>query len=165
MRGKNIAQCAAILTLSLYLLSGCASKKEWTKPGFIPDEFKQDYYECDREANIMASQQAGAMSSAVNPLAVYTITKRKFFNNCMLARGYDVKPVSSAPVAPHSDTTNIVAVTWTSANIRSGAGNEFPVVEIVKQGDKLTLVGENREWFNVRLVNGKEGWINSRVVK
>ena len=67
--------------------------------------------------------------------------------------------------APSSGTTTVVTVTWTSANIRSGAGNEFPVVTTVNQGDKLTVVGERGEWFNVRLEDGKEGWINSKVVK
>ena len=74
------------------------------------------------------------------------------------------KPITSTPVTPDSRTADIVTVTWTSANIRSGAGNEFSVVKTVKQGDKLTVVGEDREWFNVRLEDGKEGWINSRVV-
>jgi len=66
---------------------------------------------------------------------------------------------------PSSGTTTVVTVTWTSANIRSGAGNEFPVLTTVKQGDRLTVIGEHREWFNVRLEDGKEGWINSGVVK
>jgi N-acetylmuramoyl-L-alanine amidase len=35
----------------------------------------------------------------------------------------------------------------------------------VNKGDKLTIIGERGEWFNVRLEDGKEGWINSRVVK
>ena len=66
---------------------------------------------------------------------------------------------------PSLGTTTVVTVTWTSANIRSGAGNEFPVVTTVKQGDKLTVIGESGEWFNVRLENGQEGWIKSTVVK
>lgn len=66
---------------------------------------------------------------------------------------------------PSSGTTTVVIVTWTSANIRSGAGNEFPLVTTVKQGDKLTVIGESGEWFNVRLEDGKEGWIKSGVVK
>ncbi len=73
------------------------------------------------------------------------------------------KKVPASPLPPPS--TDFVVVTWTSANIRSGAGNEFPVVTTVKRGDRLTLIGEDREWFNVRLEDGKEGWINSRVVK
>jgi hypothetical protein len=66
---------------------------------------------------------------------------------------------------PSSGTTTVVTVTWTSANIRSGAGNEFPVLTTVNKGDKLTIIGERGEWFNVQLEDGKEGWINSRVVK
>ena len=75
------------------------------------------------------------------------------------------KPMTSTPITPSSSKTKIDTVTWTFANIRSGAGNEFPVVATVKQGDKLTVIGEQREWFNVRLEDGKEGWINSRAAK
>lgn len=74
------------------------------------------------------------------------------------------KPQIIAPVTPEP-RTNIIIVTGTSANIRSGAGNEFSTVGTVKQGDKLTLLGEHGEWFNVRLENGQEGWINSRFAK
>ena len=66
---------------------------------------------------------------------------------------------------PSSGTTTVVTVTWTSANIRSGAGNEFPVLMTVNKGDKLTIIGERGECFNVRLEDGKEGWINSRALK
>jgi uncharacterized protein YgiM (DUF1202 family) len=68
-------------------------------------------------------------------------------------------------IPPSSGTTTVVTVTWTSANIRSGAENEFPVLMTVNKGDKLTVIGERGEWFNVRLEDGKEGWINSRAVK
>ena len=68
-------------------------------------------------------------------------------------------------IPPSSGTTTVVTVTWTSANFRSGPGNEFPVLITVNKGDKLTIIGERGEWFNVRLEDGKEGWINSRAVK
>jgi len=73
-------------------------------------------------------------------------------------------PPTASPVTP-SPAANTVAVTGTFANIRSGAGNEFSIVSTVKQGDKLILLGEYGEWFNVRLENGLEGWINNRFVK
>jgi uncharacterized protein YgiM (DUF1202 family) len=63
-----------------------------------------------------------------------------------------------------SGTTAIITVTWTSANIRSGAGHEYPALMTVNKGDKLTIIGERGEWFNVRLEDGKEGWIDSRAV-
>lgn len=61
--------------------------------------------------------------------------------------------------------TNTVTVTGTFANIRSGAGNNFSIVTTVKQGDNLVLLGEYGEWFNVRLENGQEGWIDNRFAK
>ncbi len=75
------------------------------------------------------------------------------------------KPIASTSTIPPSSTTTVVTVTWTSADIRSGAGNEFPIVMTVDKGDKLTVIGERGEWFNVRLEDGKEGWINSEAVK
>jgi len=75
-----------------------------------------------------------------------------------------VTPIPSAIITP-PPAPNIVVVTGTSANIRSGSGNEFPIVTTVKQRDKLILLGEYGEWFNVRLENGQEGWINNRFVK
>jgi len=74
------------------------------------------------------------------------------------------KPQTITPVTP-PPVTSLVVVTGTSANVRSGTGNEFPIITTVKQGDKLILLGEYGEWFNVRLENGQEGWIIRRFVK
>jgi hypothetical protein len=75
------------------------------------------------------------------------------------------KPVTKTPATPSPGPVNIITVGWTFANIRSGAGDNYPVVTTVKQGDKLTVIGESGEWFNVRLESGQEGWISNRVVK
>jgi hypothetical protein len=75
------------------------------------------------------------------------------------------KPATATPTTPSPGAANIITVRWTFANIRSGAGDNYPVVTTVKQGDKLTVIGESGEWFNVRLENGQEGWISNRVVK
>jgi len=75
------------------------------------------------------------------------------------------KPVTTTPATPSPSATNILTVNWTFANIRSGADDNYPVVTTVKQGDKLTVIGESGEWFNVRLENGQEGWISNKVVK
>jgi hypothetical protein len=59
----------------------------------------------------------------------------------------------------------IVTVTWTSATIRSGAGNDYPVVNFVHQGDKLSVISELGKWLNVRSEDGRQGWISNNVVK
>jgi uncharacterized protein YgiM (DUF1202 family) len=74
------------------------------------------------------------------------------------------KLIKSTPITSPPGK-NKIAVTGTSANIRSGAGNEFSIITIVKQGDKLILLGEYGDWYHVRLENGQEGWINNRFVK
>jgi len=73
---------------------------------------------------------------------------------------YTEKPKISPP-----QSSNIVIVTGTSANIRSGVGNEYAIVTTVKQGDRLILIGESGEWFNVRLENGQVGWISNKFAK
>ncbi len=75
-----------------------------------------------------------------------------------------VETSSTSPSTVPSDR-KLVTVIWTFANIRSGVGNDYPVVKFVKQGDKLTLIGESGDWFNVRFENGQQGWISNRVVK
>jgi SH3-like domain-containing protein len=75
------------------------------------------------------------------------------------------KPITSTPVTRSMGTEKIVTVTWTFANIRSGAGNDYSVVTSVKQGDKLIVIGELGDWFNVRLEGGQQGWISNKVVK
>jgi hypothetical protein len=74
------------------------------------------------------------------------------------------KPPVVKPVTPPQGS-KYVTVTGTFANIRSGAGNDFPIVTTTKQGDKLILLGEYNEWFNVRLEDGQEGWINRMYTK
>ena len=69
---------------------------------------------------------------------------------------------SAPPEQPTTSETDVVTVTWTFANIRSGAGNDFSLVATVKQGDRLTVIGEDGDWLNVRLENGQVGWINSK---
>jgi phospholipid-binding lipoprotein MlaA len=59
----------------------------------------------------------------------------------------------------------IVTVNWTSVIIRSGGGNDYPIVTTVNQGHKLIVIGELGEWFQVQLESGQRGWVNNRVVK
>jgi len=73
------------------------------------------------------------------------------------------KPITSAPITPSSGRTKIF--TWTSANIRSGPGFNYPIITYARKGDKLIIMGEHEEWVNVRLENGQEGWISSKFLE
>jgi hypothetical protein len=75
-----------------------------------------------------------------------------------------VQPTESTPpTSPLQKRT--VSVTWTSVNVRSGPGDDTPIVTTVSQGDKLTVIGEYNDWFNVELQNGMKGWVKSGFVK
>jgi hypothetical protein len=44
-------------------------------------------------------------------------------------------------------------------NVRSGPGTKFRILEGVSTGDRLKVVSRKEEWTQVRLENGKSGWI------
>jgi hypothetical protein len=80
--------------------------------------------------------------------------------------GTAVRPTSLTPTstAPLSQEPS-VQVTGSSVNIRSGPGTGHNIVDSVNRGDRLILLGESGNWFQVRLPNGKEGWIFNKLVK
>jgi len=110
----------------------------------------------------------GAMR-ALDPATINATLQSKSSDiPCDLTKPQVTPPTRSTtltPVTPPMGTEKIVIVIWTFANIRSEAGNEYPVVTSVKQGDRLTVIGESGEWFNVRLEGGQQGWISNGVVK
>jgi uncharacterized protein YgiM (DUF1202 family) len=66
------------------------------------------------------------------------------------------------PVTP---PIQMVSVTASAVNIRSGPGMKNKVITTVKEGDELELLGESGSWLNVKLSNGMEGWIYQKLVR
>ncbi|MGI6361668.1 MAG: SH3 domain-containing protein [Bacillota bacterium] len=54
-----------------------------------------------------------------------------------------------------------VTITGNSVNVRSEASSSGSVVGKVSSGDKVSLVGQEGDWYKVKLTNGTEGWIAS----
>lgn len=116
-----------------------------------------------------------------NPTEVLTsFTEATFHEDFEMAariragRSFTPTPPAAKPQSalPEESTTSkavtssvVVTVTWTFANIRSEAGDDFSLVATVKRGDRLTVIGEDGDWLNVRLENGQEGWINSKMAR
>ena len=72
-----------------------------------------------------------------------------------------VEPIPE-PVVPE---TEMVSVTASVVNIRSGPGTKNKVVTTVRMGDELEMLGEEGSWYNVKLSNGTEGWIYKKFVQ
>jgi SH3 domain protein len=44
-------------------------------------------------------------------------------------------------------------------NLRSGAGNQFRILGVLKTGDSLQVLERSEKWTKVRTAEGEEGWI------
>ena len=51
-----------------------------------------------------------------------------------------------------------------TANIRSGPGMQYGVINAAKEGDKLEVIEEKGSWCNVRLPDGSTGWIYKNLI-
>jgi N-acetylmuramoyl-L-alanine amidase len=58
-----------------------------------------------------------------------------------------------------------VMVTGNTVNIRQSGNSAATVVDQVKSGDVLTVLSSQNDWYQVRLPNGKTGWIINWYVK
>jgi len=50
-------------------------------------------------------------------------------------------------------------------NIRSGADLSFPAVAVVRQGDLITVEGEEASWYRVALSDGTRGYVHKTFVR
>jgi len=60
-------------------------------------------------------------------------------------------------------TKPTVVVTAAMVNIRSGPAMSHDVVSRVKKDEALEFLGEQGEWFQVQLTDGRHGWIHRNV--
>jgi len=57
-----------------------------------------------------------------------------------------------------------VKVTSSKANLRSGPGTKYKVVERLKKGDSLDVLEKKGDWIRIRQKGGKEGWIHRLLI-
>jgi len=80
--------------------------------------------------------------------------------------GKAVQPASSTPASTTPSAQGpTVEVIGSSVNIRSGPGSSHSIIGSVKRGDQLVLLGESGNWFQVRMPNGKVGYIFNKLCK
>lgn len=61
--------------------------------------------------------------------------------------------------------SNQVVVQANVLNIRKGPGLAYDVTAQVNKGQRLTVIGERNEWYEVRLSNTEVGWVASWLIK
>lgn len=57
-----------------------------------------------------------------------------------------------------------VVIKVDTGNIRRGPGPNYEVIARMTNGAKLPVIGVSRDWYKVRLFDGREGWVSSTIV-
>ncbi len=80
----------------------------------------------------------------------------------------DYLQISNAPKTSGSTGTvqaKSGTVTGSVVNVREGAGTQYASKAKVSRGTKVTVLGQQPSWVNVRLPNGVTGWIHADYVQ
>lgn len=57
------------------------------------------------------------------------------------------------------ENIQMITIQSNDVNIREGAGLSYPVISQAKKGDTYALISEQADWFEIKLSNGKVGWV------
>jgi SH3 domain protein len=49
--------------------------------------------------------------------------------------------------------------------VRTGPGNQYRTLRVIKTGDEATILGRKKDWENVRLADDIEGWIPANYLQ
>ncbi len=72
---------------------------------------------------------------------------------------------SETPTSSFVSKSGTVVTTENVVNIRSNPSLSAPIVQKVKQGTKIALTGENKDWFRVQLTTGYTAYVHKTVAK
>lgn len=72
-------------------------------------------------------------------------------------------PRPTSTMHPTKEVLLQFQVTANSYNLRSGPGTVYAIIGILKQGDVVTVLGQNASgsWYNVQLEDEATGWVSS----
>lgn len=62
--------------------------------------------------------------------------------------------------AQAADDYRSVTVADPYLEMRTGPGRGYPIFHVVDRGEDVDIIMRRTDWFLVRAVNGKEGWVN-----
>ena len=69
-----------------------------------------------------------------------------FFSVTLIANAADDKPLVVEVVDPYIE-------------MHSGPGRGYPILHVVDRGESIELLFRKTDWFKIRTVQGKEGWV------
>jgi uncharacterized protein YgiM (DUF1202 family) len=140
---RNYLVGILLLTVAVFFLFHCATKKEATQPSGAAEQTKPA-----SEPSTQAQESTPPPSS---PTKTTTTTS---------------PPSSPPPQTPEASqlpaqrTTEIVLAL---VNFRQGPSMDSKIISVLRKGTKLTVLEEKAGWLRVRLENGTEGWVGKAM--
>jgi curli biogenesis system outer membrane secretion channel CsgG len=74
-------------------------------------------------------------------------------------------PKQSAPPSPALDLSSTAVVKVKTAHLRDTPGAQGKVVATLKEGTKLDINAEEKDWYYIQTEDGKSGWISKSLTK
>ncbi|ERI95681.1 NlpC/P60 family protein [Clostridiales bacterium oral taxon 876 str. F0540] len=74
--------------------------------------------------------------------------------------------VQAAPVSFESNRLDTVGtVTASKLNVRSGPSTSYSIMHLLWQGNRVKVIGESGNWYQIRLSDGRTGWVSKSYLK
>jgi uncharacterized protein YraI len=67
-------------------------------------------------------------------------------------------------VLPGAAAAEMLHVRAGRGGVRSGPGAAYDIIGAVRQGETYTSLDRRDEWYLIRLVDGREGWIHEKLM-
>ena len=72
--------------------------------------------------------------------------------------------VNQTNVAAQEPAKVYGTISANSVNIRSGPGLNYNVITMMNWGDRVEILGNTEEWYNILLSDGSEGWVFHELI-
>jgi uncharacterized protein YgiM (DUF1202 family) len=79
-----------------------------------------------------------------------------------------VPPTATLSATPTlTPTVSGIVTSLQAVNVREGPGTEYNIVDAINPGTGVILIGQNEDgtWLNIRLEDGREGWMSQRLLR
>ncbi|MDD3692623.1 MAG: SH3 domain-containing protein [Oscillospiraceae bacterium] len=72
--------------------------------------------------------------------------------------------MASAAGAAPSSTSQTGTVTASSLNVRAGPSTSHSIMHTLWNGNQINVIGESGNWYNIRLSDGRTGWVSKDYI-
>lgn len=86
-------------------------------------------------------------------------------NKVMLEEVANLKKQIATLTAKPTTPVQTGVVTAQSLNMRSGPGTNFAIIRTLTLGTEFTVTKKEGNWLQIRLKDGREGWVHSGFVR